>query len=139
MLRSPVEALSHTGIEGTFAADAFDALADHLGRTIEIAGDELTGPRIAEVFARAADRPVRFAPQPIEQIRAHSEEMAEMFDWFITIGFRADVLALRAARPPDHAAGLGRRALVDAGATRFRDSVKPPPNLAGRRPTGLGA
>ncbi|MFF9207497.1 MULTISPECIES: NmrA/HSCARG family protein [unclassified Streptomyces] len=84
---------------GAFAADAFDAPADHLGRTIEIAGDELTGPQIAEVFARAADRPVRFAPQPIEQIRAHSEEMAEMFDWFNTIGFRADVLALRAARP----------------------------------------
>ncbi|WP_370656685.1 NmrA family NAD(P)-binding protein [Streptomyces sp. NBS 14/10] len=83
---------------GTLAADAFDAPA-HQGRTIEIAGDELTGPQIAEVFARAADHSVRFAPQPIEQIRAHSEEMAEMFDWFNTIGFRADIRALRAAHP----------------------------------------
>ncbi|MFG3137280.1 NmrA family NAD(P)-binding protein [Streptomyces sp. NPDC048211] len=85
---------------GTLAADAFDAPADHLGRTIEIAGDELTGPQIAEVFAHAAGLPVRFVPQPIEHIRAHSEEMAAMFDWFNTIGFRADVPALRAARTP---------------------------------------
>lgn len=83
---------------GVVAADAFDDPAAHLGRTIELAGDELTGRQIAEVFARAAGRPVRFAPQPIEQIRAHSEEMAAMFDWFSTTGFRADPGALRAAR-----------------------------------------
>ncbi|MEU9200625.1 NmrA/HSCARG family protein [Streptomyces sp. NPDC048332] len=84
---------------GILAADAFDAPADHLGRTIEIAGDELTGPQMAEVFARAAGRPVRFHPSPIEQLRAHSEEMAAMFDWFNTVGFTADVAALRRSHP----------------------------------------
>lgn len=80
---------------GGIAADAFDAPADYLGRSIEIAGDELTGPQMADVFARVAGRPVRFATQPIEQVRVHSEEMAAMFDWFNTVGFRADLPALR--------------------------------------------
>ncbi|MGW1507361.1 NmrA/HSCARG family protein [Streptomyces mirabilis] len=84
---------------GAFAADAFDAPADYLARTIEIAADELTGPQMAEVFARAAGRPVRFHAQPIEQIRAYSEEMAAMFDWFNTVGFRADVATLREHHP----------------------------------------
>jgi uncharacterized protein YbjT (DUF2867 family) len=80
---------------GAIAADAFDAPTDYLGRTVEIAADELTGPQMAEVFARAAGRPVRFVAQPIEQVRAHNEEVAAMFDWFNTIGFRADLAALR--------------------------------------------
>lgn len=54
---------------------------------------------MAEVFARTADRPVRFASQPIEQVRAHSEELAAMFDWFNTVGFKADPAALRAQHP----------------------------------------
>lgn len=82
---------------GALAADAFDAPSRYLGRAIEIAGDELTGPQIADVFALAAGRSVRFVAQPVEQVRAHSEEVGAMFDWFNTIGFRADVRALRAA------------------------------------------
>ncbi|MFC8664972.1 hypothetical protein [Streptomyces sp. NPDC057199] len=35
---------------------------------------------MAEVFARAAGRPVCFHTLPIEQFRARSEEMATMFD-----------------------------------------------------------
>ncbi|MET9361213.1 NmrA/HSCARG family protein [Streptomyces sp. NPDC006632] len=84
---------------GAIAAEAFDTPDEYLGRTVEIAGDELTGPQMAGVFARVAGRPVRFAPTPIERIRAHSEEMAAMFDWFDTVGFRADVEALRARYP----------------------------------------
>ncbi|WP_328307074.1 alpha/beta fold hydrolase [Streptomyces sp. NBC_00442] len=84
---------------GAIAAEAFDTPDEYLGRTVEIAGDELTGPQMAGVFARVAVRPVRFAPTPIERIRAHSEEMAAMFDWFDTVGFRADVEALRARYP----------------------------------------
>ncbi|WSA97500.1 NmrA family NAD(P)-binding protein [Streptomyces sp. NBC_01795] len=84
---------------GAIAADAFDAPADYLGRTIEIAGDELTGPQMAEVFGRAAGRPVRFVSQPIEEVRAQSEEMAVMFDWFNTVGFTADLTDLRGRHP----------------------------------------
>ncbi|MFC7381741.1 NmrA/HSCARG family protein [Sphaerisporangium rhizosphaerae] len=81
---------------GVIAADAFDAPAEFIGRGIEIAGDELTGPQMAEVFARAAGTSVRFHSQPIEQVRAFSAELANMFDWFNTTGFKADLPSLRA-------------------------------------------
>ncbi|MEU1145939.1 NmrA/HSCARG family protein [Streptomyces sp. NPDC005863] len=84
---------------GVIAAAAFDAPADYLGRTIEIAGDEVTGPQMAEIFGRAAGRPVRFDALPVEQVRAHSAEMGAMFDWFNTVGFRADLPALRERHP----------------------------------------
>ncbi|MFJ1926992.1 MULTISPECIES: NmrA/HSCARG family protein [unclassified Streptomyces] len=84
---------------GNIAAEAFGAPADYLGRVVEIAGDELTGPQMAEVFSRAAGRPVRFDSQPIEQVRAFSEEMAAMFDWFNTVGFVADLATLRDRHP----------------------------------------
>lgn len=49
---------------GNIAAEAFGAPADYLGRVIEIAGDELTGPQMAEVFSgpradRCASTPSR--------------------------------------------------------------------------------
>ncbi|MFC8229437.1 NmrA family NAD(P)-binding protein [Streptomyces sp. NPDC057287] len=84
---------------GAIAADVFDAPAEYLGRTIEVAADELTGPQKAETFDRAAGRPVRFNAQPVERVRAFSEEMAAMFEWFDNVGFRADLDALRGRHP----------------------------------------
>ncbi|WP_129841149.1 NmrA/HSCARG family protein [Streptomyces sp. RFCAC02] len=84
---------------GVFAADAFDDPGGHLDRRIEIAGDELTGPGIAEVFAGAVGRPVRFESRPVEELRAEDEEMALMFDWFNRHGYAADLPALRAQHP----------------------------------------
>ncbi|MFF7335766.1 NmrA/HSCARG family protein [Streptomyces sp. NPDC008163] len=84
---------------GALAAAAFAAPADYLGRIVEMAGDALTGPQIAEVFARAAGHPVRFAPMPVGQLRAHSEEMGAMFAWFNEVGFRAEADDLRRALP----------------------------------------
>ncbi|MFE7574058.1 NmrA/HSCARG family protein [Streptomyces sp. NPDC057521] len=84
---------------GALAAAAFAAPADYLGRIVEMAGDALTGPQMAEVFARAAGRPVRFVSLPVEQLRSHSEEMGAMFAWFNEVGFRAEVSDLRRALP----------------------------------------
>jgi hypothetical protein len=84
---------------GAIGADVFDAPVAYLGRTVEVAADEPPGPQMAEVFALTADRPVRFNAQAIEQVRARSEEMAAMFDWFNTVGFRADLNVLRDRHP----------------------------------------
>lgn len=83
---------------GAIAADAFGNPDDYLGRSVEIAADALTGPQMAEVFARVAGAPVHFVSLPVEQLRAHSEEMAAMFDWFNRVGFRADPGASCGAR-----------------------------------------
>ncbi|MFE9117261.1 NmrA/HSCARG family protein [Streptomyces sp. NPDC007172] len=84
---------------GHFAAEAFEHPETYLGRRIEIAGDELTGPQMAEVFQRVCGHPVRFRSQPPAELRALSEEAATMFGWFDTHGFQADLPALRALHP----------------------------------------
>jgi uncharacterized protein YbjT (DUF2867 family) len=84
---------------GLFAADAFDNPDRYLGRELEIASDELTGPQMAGVFERVSGIPTRFHEQDLEQLRQFSEEMAVMFDWLNEAGYRADIPALRALHP----------------------------------------
>lgn len=84
---------------GVFAADAFEDPEGHLGRRVEIAGDELTGAQMADIFSEIAGRPVRFASQPVAELRAGSEEMALMFEWFNRHGYQADIPALKEAHP----------------------------------------
>jgi uncharacterized protein YbjT (DUF2867 family) len=88
-----------TGDIAAFAADAFDDPAAWAGRQVEIAGDELTGPRIAEAFSRVTGTPARYEQQPIEQLQAANADMAAMFDWLDREGYQADLPALRRLRP----------------------------------------
>lgn len=66
---------------GVFAAIAFDEPDRFVGRSLTIAGDDLTGPQIAGAFARASGLPARFAQLPIEQLSAIDPELAKMFAW----------------------------------------------------------
>jgi uncharacterized protein YbjT (DUF2867 family) len=85
---------------GAFAAIAFDRPDRFLGRTVELAGDVLTPPRIAETFGRVCGLPARFHQVPIEQIRAFDERLAEMFAFFNERpAVRADLAALREEHP----------------------------------------
>jgi uncharacterized protein YbjT (DUF2867 family) len=84
---------------GVFAADAFERPGEYLGRGLDIAGDALTGPAMARVFADVTGVPTVFRSQPLAEVRAYSPEMATMFDWFDREGFRADLPALRREHP----------------------------------------
>ncbi|TDD54951.1 NmrA/HSCARG family protein [Nonomuraea terrae] len=84
---------------GRIAADAFDKPAEFIGKKIEIAGDELSMRQIAEVFTKADGIPTRFERQPIEELRAEAEEMANMFDWLNGKGYQANIAALRERYP----------------------------------------
>ncbi|MGW5067322.1 NmrA/HSCARG family protein, partial [Streptomyces cyaneofuscatus] len=44
---------------GVFAAEAFDRPAEFIGREIELAGDEITFPQVAEVYERITGTPSR--------------------------------------------------------------------------------
>lgn len=78
---TPLQMISTHDI-GVVAAMAFEAPERFLGRTIGIAGDDLTGPEIADAFHRATGIPTRFRQLPIEQLRAFDADVAKMFDWF---------------------------------------------------------
>jgi uncharacterized protein YbjT (DUF2867 family) len=84
---------------GAFAADAFADPQSWIGRELEIAGDDLTGPQMAETFGRVAGEPVRYAQLPIDKLRAVREDLAAMFDWLDREGYQASLPELRRLRP----------------------------------------
>ena len=85
---------------GAFAAIAFERPDRFLGQTVEIAGDVLTPPQIAETFGRVCGLPARFRQTPIEQIRAFDPQLAQMFTFFNEHPSElSDLSALRAEHP----------------------------------------
>jgi uncharacterized protein YbjT (DUF2867 family) len=84
---------------GVFAALAFEGREGIAGRTLEVAGDELSMTELAQKFAAAAGRPVQFQRQPFAELEARSAETAKMFGWFEAGGYRADLAALRRVSP----------------------------------------
>ncbi|HZE40084.1 MAG TPA: NmrA/HSCARG family protein [Stackebrandtia sp.] len=94
----PIQIVATADI-GSVAAAAFARPADHIGRDIGVAGDELTGSRIAETISRVTGVPTRYEAQSIEQARAFSDDLAAMFQWFADTGFDVDIPALRRDQP----------------------------------------
>lgn len=84
---------------GAFVALAFNHPDQYTDQALEIAGDELTPPEIAQAFEDVLGHPVAFVEQPIEQVRSFAPEMALMFEWFNTNGNQADIPMLRTLHP----------------------------------------
>jgi uncharacterized protein YbjT (DUF2867 family) len=97
--QTPLQQISVDDI-GTFAALAFQNPARWHGRTIELAGEELTMLRVAELLTRAVGRPVRYVQVPWDQFRQNAgEEMTRMYRWFNDVGYHVDISALRKENP----------------------------------------
>jgi hypothetical protein len=71
-----------------------------LSQTIELAGDELTEPQIAEAFSRVVGHPVQVTA-PEEKAGASPEQVA-MQRFFKAKGYDADIAALRRIYPGLH-------------------------------------
>ncbi|MEU9282343.1 NmrA/HSCARG family protein [Streptomyces sp. NPDC048341] len=87
-----------------FAAEAFERPREYLGRSLELAGDELTAAEVAQAFAGRTGLPARFEELPLDTAAAspyipNAPEIALMFEWFQRHGYRADIPALRAEHP----------------------------------------
>jgi uncharacterized protein YbjT (DUF2867 family) len=81
-----------------FVALAFANKKDYLGKTLELAGDELTESQTAEVFSKVIGRPVTLAA-PSGQSWAPEEEAKAAFNFFNGEGYDADIAALRKIHP----------------------------------------
>jgi uncharacterized protein YbjT (DUF2867 family) len=79
---------------GVFAAMAFAHPQEFLGKTVEIAGDELTEQQIAETFTRVIGRPVSRA-----EAQRRDAERDAMMRFFNEVGYAADIPALRRLHP----------------------------------------
>jgi uncharacterized protein YbjT (DUF2867 family) len=76
---------------GEFAFQAFERADELNRREIDIAGDELTAPEMAEVLSAVSGREIQFYQVPIEEIRKGSEDYALMLEWFDAVGYDADI------------------------------------------------
>jgi uncharacterized protein YbjT (DUF2867 family) len=84
---------------GAFATLAFEDPDEYIGKEIDIAGDEHTGPQMAEILEMVLERDFAYRQTPLEQIRAFSDDYAKMVEWFNALGYIADIKALRAIHP----------------------------------------
>ena len=95
---TPQTALQQISVEdiGAFAALAFQNPSKWAGRTIELAGDELTMLQVAETLGRVLGRNVKYIQVPWEQFRQDAgEEMTKMYRWFNYVGYHVDIATLR--------------------------------------------
>jgi uncharacterized protein YbjT (DUF2867 family) len=85
---------------GVVAAMAFEDPDRWLGREVDLAGDEMTMPEIADTFSRVIGRQVDYFRTPWDQFEQQmGEEATVMYRWFNDYGYEADIAALRAEHP----------------------------------------
>lgn len=89
-----------SGDIGFFAAMAFENPETWIGREVDISGDELTMPQIAETFSRVTGKDINYFQVPWDQFEEQmGEEYAVMYRWFNDVGYEADVPALKNEHP----------------------------------------
>ncbi|MBV8885584.1 MAG: NmrA/HSCARG family protein [Chroococcidiopsidaceae cyanobacterium CP_BM_RX_35] len=85
---------------GAFCAIALEHPKKWLGREVDLAGDELTMPQVAQTFSRVIGRQVNYVQMPWEQFQqAMGEEITVMNKWFNDVGYEADIPALQKEYP----------------------------------------
>ena len=78
---------------GKYGKLAFEQPERFNGRSIDLAGDELTMREVSAGLSEILNRPVAPAPTPIEQTREWSQDLAIMLEWFDAVGYNADIAA----------------------------------------------
>lgn len=83
----------------SFAALALENRDEFLGKSIDIASDELTGERAAQILSEASGRSIEYSETPLEQVREMSEDLALMVEWLVRVGYSADIPRLQTEFP----------------------------------------
>jgi uncharacterized protein YbjT (DUF2867 family) len=97
--QTPLQQISIEDI-GEFAAMAFENPGPWIGRTLEIAGEELTMSRVADVLTRCLGWHVNYVQVPWDHFRqAAGDEMTRMYEWFNDFGYRVNIPELRTQFP----------------------------------------
>jgi uncharacterized protein YbjT (DUF2867 family) len=80
---------------GAFVAAVLERGDKVIGSRFDIAGDRLTGDEAANILSKVTSREVRYEGFAPAVLRAQSEDMARMFEWFNSTGYAADIKSLR--------------------------------------------
>lgn len=85
---------------GECVSTAFEQPHKFQGRTIELAGDELSMTELAQAFSRITGKDVHYMQVPWSQFSAQAgSEITMMYHWFQDVGYHADIAALRQELP----------------------------------------
>ena len=85
---------------GFFVGEAFDNPDEWIGRSLEIAGDQLTITEFVDALSLAVGTEIRHRQVTWDAYREQNgEEIAEMVRWFDESGYDADVSGLRSRYP----------------------------------------
>ncbi|MCA2228666.1 NmrA/HSCARG family protein [Nonomuraea aurantiaca] len=82
---------------GAFAALAFADPDTYLGQAMEIIGDRLTAPQIADALSTAAGRRIPHTRIPLDVLWEHDPEVAKVFTWANETYYDTDLEPLRKA------------------------------------------
>ena len=81
---------------GAFVAMSFERPGHWEGRTVELAGDELSMTELAAVFSRMAGREVVYQQTPWDEFEQKvGADHIKMYRWFDEVGYRVDIPNLR--------------------------------------------
>jgi uncharacterized protein YbjT (DUF2867 family) len=79
---------------------AFEQPGRFAGRRLEIAGDELTGPQMAQVLSEATGRPIAHMAPPLESLGLDpAGDQAALMRWLARTGYSVDLAELHADIP----------------------------------------
>ena len=98
-VRNPQIAIDSIGEYAVMAIEQPERLR---GQRIDIATDELTGPESAAILSRASSRQIRYQAVPLEAVRAQSEDLGLMFEYFEKKAPRVNIKGLKADYPEVH-------------------------------------
>ena len=82
-----------------FAALVLEDRERFLGKRIDIASEELTFPRLAEILSTVLGREIQYMPFPVDNLREQNEDFALMYKWFDRVGYSVDMETLRRDYP----------------------------------------
>ena len=84
---------------GDFAAALIERRETVFGKRYNIAGDELALADAAKKASLSMGREIAAQSYPVEGLKAQSEDMGLMFEWFDATGYTADISKLKSEFP----------------------------------------
>ncbi len=100
--RGPERLLSFIAIQdiGFFAGEAFEHSDEWLGKSVNIASDQMTVEAYVATFSRVMGREVTYTQMPLDEYLASMPRgLRPLFRWYDEVGYKADVNAFRAQYP----------------------------------------
>ena len=84
---------------GSFAAYVFEHPELFFGRRVNLAADALNGSEFALALSRVTGREISYFEVGLDQVKAQSEDMALMYDWFKRVGYSVEIDTLKREYP----------------------------------------